>query len=153
MLALESSRKNLSQSAASFFRNQLISIMAVGHVTFLKLAAGLVILIASAVMHMRKESSSLRQQITIITSENVESLLSPYREVIGADYQGYKNHVLRVISYTRHLLPDLATFTKNQKEIEVRHIRQPLIRLTLIIPTSPSTAGSCLSRHWALDRL
>lgn len=71
--------------------------MAVGHVTFLKLAAGLVILRASAVMHMRKESPSLRQQI--ITSENVESLLSPYREVIGADYQGYKNHVLRVISY------------------------------------------------------
>jgi hypothetical protein len=122
---------------------------------FLKLAAGLVILIASAVMHMRKASPSLRQQITIIASENVESLLSPYKEVIGTDYHGYKNHVLRVLAYTRHLLTDQATFTVNQKAIEVRHwhLIHPTGLTQIMLPPLPLTAGSCLPRHWALDQL
>lgn len=95
--------------------------MAVGNMTYWKLAAGAVFMLATVVMHMRTESPKLRPRIILITSsENVESFLSPYQEVIGADYLGYKNHILRVLTYTQHLLPDQATFTKNQKAIEVK---------------------------------
>ena len=34
----------------------------------------------------------------------VESLFEPYRSTIGKDYDGYRNHVYRTITYAMHLL-------------------------------------------------
>ena len=34
----------------------------------------------------------------------VESLFEPYRSVIGKDYDGYRNHVYRTITYAMHFL-------------------------------------------------
>lgn len=42
--------------------------------------------------------------LPITSSERVDALLSPYREAIGADFPGYRNHVLRVLSYAMHFL-------------------------------------------------
>lgn len=43
--------------------------------------------------------------ITPITeSATVETMLSPYREVIGTDYAGYRGHIYRVLSYALHFL-------------------------------------------------
>jgi hypothetical protein len=35
---------------------------------------------------------------------HVETLLAPYRETIGRDYLGYRNHVYRAITYALHFL-------------------------------------------------
>ena len=47
----------------------------------------------------------LSNDINVIThSDHVESLLAPYREAIGDDYEGYRGHVYRVLSYALHFL-------------------------------------------------
>ena len=47
----------------------------------------------------------LGKQIKIIhESQQVEALLGPFRSTIGADYEGYRNHIYRVLSYTLHFL-------------------------------------------------
>ena len=43
--------------------------------------------------------------ITIKTDRpRVEELFAPYRSVIGRDYDGYRNHVYRTITYAMHFL-------------------------------------------------
>lgn len=37
-------------------------------------------------------------------SDHVEALLEPYRDVIGSDYEGYRGHIYRVLTYTMHFL-------------------------------------------------
>jgi hypothetical protein len=37
-------------------------------------------------------------------SERVEEHLEKYRDVIGEDYEGYRGHVYRVLSYSLHYL-------------------------------------------------
>jgi uncharacterized membrane protein YccC len=34
----------------------------------------------------------------------VEKLLAPYRQKIGRDYEGYRNHVMRTVTYAMHFL-------------------------------------------------
>ena len=34
----------------------------------------------------------------------IEELLAPYRDVIGDDYSGYRNHVFRTVTYAMHFL-------------------------------------------------
>ena len=42
--------------------------------------------------------------VVISQSDRVESLFEPYKEVIGADYPGYRNHVYRALTYAMHFL-------------------------------------------------
>ena len=45
--------------------------------------------------------------LTIKTQRpRVETLFAPYRAVIGADFDGYRNHVHRCITYAMHFLGD-----------------------------------------------
>jgi hypothetical protein len=37
-------------------------------------------------------------------SETVERLLAPLRETLGADYDGYRGHIYRVLTYAMHFL-------------------------------------------------
>ena len=47
----------------------------------------------------------LTEDIEVITRSNrVETLLEPFRETIGGDYDGYRGHVYRVLSYAMHFL-------------------------------------------------
>ena len=38
------------------------------------------------------------------SSPRVEGLLAPYRECIGTDFPGYRNHIYRVLTYAMHFL-------------------------------------------------
>lgn len=40
----------------------------------------------------------------IENSDTIDRLLAPYHERIGADFEGYRNHLLRVLTYTLHFL-------------------------------------------------
>ena len=40
----------------------------------------------------------------IAESNRVEELFSPYREALGDDFLGYRNHVYRVLTYAMHFL-------------------------------------------------
>lgn len=40
----------------------------------------------------------------IAESPQVERLLAPYRAQLGRDYDGYRNHILRVLTYAMHFL-------------------------------------------------
>ena len=53
-----------------------------------------------------KESPRLKENpITIVNhSEVVEKHLGQYKALIGADYDGYRNHIYRVLTYTMHYL-------------------------------------------------
>lgn len=37
-------------------------------------------------------------------SETVETLLAPFREQLGIDYDGYRGHIYRVLTYAMHFL-------------------------------------------------
>ena len=37
-------------------------------------------------------------------SERVEALFEPYKDILGEDYAGYRNHVYRAITYAMHFL-------------------------------------------------
>ena len=43
-----------------------------------------------------------RDIVVIKESAVVEKYLSKYRDEIGEDYNGYKNHIYRVMSYAHH---------------------------------------------------
>eukprot|EP01098_Paradermamoeba_levis_P005030 TRINITY_DN2130_c0_g1_i4.p1 TRINITY_DN2130_c0_g1~~TRINITY_DN2130_c0_g1_i4.p1 ORF type:complete len:237 (-),score=68.14 TRINITY_DN2130_c0_g1_i4:47-694(-) len=54
---------------------------------------------------LRAEDESLKGEIQVITSNDVlEKYLTRYKTVIGADYDGYRNHLYRVLSFTKHFL-------------------------------------------------
>jgi hypothetical protein len=47
----------------------------------------------------------LQKDITVITfDKTVEKHLSRFKNVIGEDYEGYKGHIYRVLTYTLHFL-------------------------------------------------
>jgi len=46
-----------------------------------------------------------KDAIKVIThNEVIEKHLSEYRDLIGSDYSGYKNHIYRVLTYSMHFL-------------------------------------------------
>mmetsp|Transcript_32824 Transcript_32824/g.79878 ORF Transcript_32824/g.79878 Transcript_32824/m.79878 type:complete len:221 (+) Transcript_32824:39-701(+) len=42
--------------------------------------------------------------VVISTSEGVEKHLQPFKQQIGDDYEGYRGHIYRVLTFTNHLL-------------------------------------------------
>ncbi|MEM7435988.1 MAG: phosphohydrolase [Myxococcota bacterium] len=48
---------------------------------------------------------TLSNDIRIVTqSDHIEGLLARYREAIGDDFDGYRGHIYRVLSYSLHFL-------------------------------------------------
>mmetsp|Transcript_2315 Transcript_2315/g.3649 ORF Transcript_2315/g.3649 Transcript_2315/m.3649 type:complete len:263 (-) Transcript_2315:230-1018(-) len=46
-----------------------------------------------------------QNEIVVISNlDSVEKELSKYRDIIGEDYNGYRNHIYRVLSYSMHFL-------------------------------------------------
>ena len=65
------------------------------------------LLCISAILYFQfKENQNLKTlDIKIITYSNVvESSLAMYKDLIGTDYNGYRNHIYRVLTYSRHFL-------------------------------------------------
>jgi hypothetical protein len=62
--------------------------------------------IAAAIYFQFKENPVLKAtKINIITHNDVvEDNLSPYKELIGSEYDGYRNHIYRVLTYSMHFL-------------------------------------------------
>lgn len=53
----------------------------------------------------RRYISAMTEAIDIVSrSDRVESLLAPYKSALGPDYVGYRNHVLRVLTYAMHFV-------------------------------------------------
>eukprot|EP01038_Epipyxis_sp_PR26KG_P004088 gene4088-5836_t len=45
------------------------------------------------------------RKINVISSSpNLDKILKNYQEIIGGDYDGYRNHIYRVLSYSLHFL-------------------------------------------------
>lgn len=51
----------------------------------------------------------------------VDRLLEPYRKTIGRDYDGYRNHVMRAITYAMHLLDQQPTLVSLVETAFVYH--------------------------------
>lgn len=58
----------------------------------------------------------IRQEIP-----RVEALFEPYKEVIGDDYPGYRNHVYRTITYAMHFLDYQANYEQMVETAFVYH--------------------------------
>mmetsp|Transcript_12427 Transcript_12427/g.14270 ORF Transcript_12427/g.14270 Transcript_12427/m.14270 type:complete len:219 (-) Transcript_12427:802-1458(-) len=49
--------------------------------------------------------------ITVITeSPRIEELLTPYKDLLGTDYEGYRGHLYRVLTYSLHFLDGDETY-------------------------------------------
>lgn len=60
--------------------------------------------------------------ITIkIERPRVESLFAPYRTLIGNDFDGYRNHVYRCVTYAMHFLGDAAEYEQIVETAFVYH--------------------------------
>lgn len=51
----------------------------------------------------------------------VEALFSPYKDIIGKDYPGYRNHVYRTITYAMHFLSQNIEYEKLVETAFVYH--------------------------------
>ncbi len=69
-----------------------------------------------------------KQEIEIISiDDTVEKHLERYREIIGKDYEGYKGHIYRVLTYSLHFLSSNTKLSKIEKEQTKRVIAAGLV--------------------------
>jgi hypothetical protein len=65
----------------------------------------LVCIIATLYFQFKEDPLLKVDEIKIVShSDAVEHHLSQYRETIGSDYNGYRNHIYRVLTYSMHFL-------------------------------------------------
>ena len=66
---------------------------------------GFVVLIA--IYWLRLDDPTINHEIKVISNNKVvEEYLGRYKEVIGEDYEGYRNHIYRVLTYSMHYMGD-----------------------------------------------
>lgn len=69
------------------------------------------IIFIGLVSYLNREDPSLSSAVEIITSnEVIETNLNRYKDVIGDDYLGYRNHLYRVLTYSQHFLHGDTTY-------------------------------------------
>ena len=75
------------------------------------LVAIFIAVIVKLVVNLRSADPSVtNRKINVITSSpHLEKLLRNYKELIGADYEGYRNHIYRVLTYSLHYLDGNST--------------------------------------------
>ena len=62
-------------------------------------------ILAILYFQFRENPALAKTEITIITrNDYVENHLGKFRDMIGDDYEGYRNHIYRVLTYTMHFL-------------------------------------------------
>jgi hypothetical protein len=73
-------------------------------------------------MTLGQQSRFTVPDITIkIQRPRVEELLAPYRTLIGRDYDGYRNHVYRCVTYAMHFLGSADEYEKLVETAFVYH--------------------------------
>ena len=96
----------------------------------------------------------LSNDIQVITrSDHIESLLAPYRDAIGDDYEGYRGHIYRVLSYTLHFL---GGDSPHRETIETALVYHDLglwsdKELAYLEPSIERVQGDNESYHWGHD--
>ena len=93
-------------------------------------------------------------QIRVVThSDRIDSRLEPYRETIGKDYAGYRNHVYRTTSYAMHFLRDDETYRELVETAFVYHdIALWTDKACAYLEPSEALALEDNARHgWGLD--
>lgn len=61
--------------------------------------------VVAVVLVLKREDPTLTREINVIsTSEDVETYLKKFHNVLGADYESYRGHLYRVLTYTLHFL-------------------------------------------------
>lgn len=83
----------------------------------------------------------------------IESLFEPYREVIGRDFEGYRGHVYRVLTYALHLL---GGSHPRQKEIETALVYHDIglwtdAHLAYLEPSIDLMVKDNRDNAWSLD--
>ena len=64
----------------------------------------------------------LNKDINVIqNSEGVEKHLKPYKELLGDDYEGYRGHIYRILTYTLHFLGGESQYRKAIEAAFVYH--------------------------------
>lgn len=65
-----------------------------------------------AIFFLRTENVELNARDIHVFNEipEVESILIDYKDVIGTDYEGYRGHIYRVLSYSMHYLKNNETY-------------------------------------------
>ena len=70
-----------------------------------------------AIVMLQLETSTLQGDIAIVSqSDLIDKHLAPFKPQLGDDYNGYRNHLLRVYSYTQHFLGGAAAITASNKK-------------------------------------
>lgn len=130
---------------------------------FLKFITIFVLAIGCIAMYYRQDDSILsNKKINIIkSSPNLDRLLNNYKELINDDFEGYKNHIYRVLTYSLHYLD--ADRTQDGKVLKYL----PVIEAALVyhdiglwtdrrlsyIEMSSSRAKLEFVNNWSEDRL
>jgi hypothetical protein len=67
----------------------------------------LAVIVATLYLQFKENPALAKRDIGIVEDiPVVEEHLSKYKSVIGADYDGYRNHIYRVLTYATHFLND-----------------------------------------------
>lgn len=92
--------------------------------------------------------------IQIIThSERIETLLTPFKDVIGDDFEGYRNHLYRVLTYTLHFLEG---DEQHREVIETALVYHDISlwadkALAYVAPSSQRALEANQNNHWGHD--
>jgi hypothetical protein len=86
-------------------------------------------------------------------SETVERLLTPLRETLGADYDGYRGHIYRVLTYAMHFLGGEQT---QRRAIETALVYHDLgmwtdHELAYLEPSIERALAANAAEGWGLD--
>jgi hypothetical protein len=80
-----------------------------------------IVLALAFIISKKKTNPALVRSIEVHkNSKHLEERLTKFKDVIGGDYEGYRNHIYRVLTYSLHYLnTDIAHFAEIQKFIPV----------------------------------
>ena len=92
--------------------------------------------------------------IQIVTERpRIEELFSPYREVIGDDFLGYRNHVYRTVTYAMHFLEQNVQVEKAVETALVYHDIGLWTNhvLAYLEPSEALAFSDNEKHHWGID--
>lgn len=96
------------------------------------------------------------KEIQVITETDwMETLLTSYREVIGRDFEGYRNHCYRVLSYINHFLDG---DTSDRRLIETALVFHDIAlwtdrELAYLTPSADLAEAENERNGWGLDTI
>ncbi len=71
----------------------------------------------------------------VTTSPDLERHLLPYKELLGTDYPGYRNHLYRVLSFTLYFLRSSSSLSAAQLQTLSPIIEAALVCVHILTPS------------------